>query len=501
MKLSEDILNRMIKRGTSSSSVRGGGGSGAAGGGGVSQGWVEDNYISKLFWNNIFEVQGQKITTVGSGTPTVEDYIFLPNELPSDTSTTTEGVTTRVQTIITKIQVKGGLWSETFISALGQGSGGGGGGGASTLADLNDVSLYNPVSGQILQYDGTHWVNADAPQTGVTSVAAGTGLTTDQTGGGAITGSGTISLSAAAQTDIGKGVTAYGWGDHAHAGYLKSVAFSELTSHPTTLAGYGITDAYTKTEADAKYMTIAAFERLFNALDSNSQKVNHPYSSGVDSIKALFGLWTEEYMSALGQGSGGGGGGGSSTLADLIDVDLTNPSNGQILKYDGTYWVNADDAASKLSVVSKTLFGNTYWTSGGVPTDVGTSASPAALSYVTNIDSLLYFDTKNGRIGIGTPSPSYTLSVNGTTLLSGNSQVVGNLSATGDFSAHGAISSQFGNITLTASNTQMDNGRYVQIGQIRIIYDATNNALKIENADGTAANLYATGGISALGLS
>jgi hypothetical protein len=46
------------------------------------------------------------------------------------------------------------------------------------------------------------------------------------------------------------------------------------------------------------------------------------------------------------------------------------------------------------------------------------------------------------------------------------------------------------------------NGDYVQIGQIRIVYESSNNALRIENANnGGAANLYAMGGISALGMS
>lgn len=34
-------------------------------------------------------------------------------------------------------------------------------------------------------------------------------------------------------------------------------AFSEVTSKPTTLAGYGITDAYTKTDADSRYVNIS----------------------------------------------------------------------------------------------------------------------------------------------------------------------------------------------------------------------------------------------------
>jgi hypothetical protein len=37
--------------------------------------------------------------------------------------------------------------------------------------------------------------------------------------------------------------TAYGWGNHASAGYLTTVSFSDLTGKPSTLSGYGINDA------------------------------------------------------------------------------------------------------------------------------------------------------------------------------------------------------------------------------------------------------------------
>lgn len=77
-------------------------------------------------------------------------------------------------------------------------------------------------------------------------------------------------------------------------------------------------------------------------------------------------------------------------------------------------------SAAKLTTVSQTLFGNTYWTSGGVPTSIGTSASPAALNYVTNIDSIAYFDRTNSRLGVGTPSPTEKLHVAGNIFSSEN---------------------------------------------------------------------------------
>jgi hypothetical protein len=39
-----------------------------------------------------------------------------------------------------------------------------------------------------------------------------------------------------------------------------------------------------------------------------------------------------------------GGGSGASALDDLTDVTLSTPTNGQVLKYNGTAWVNAEES-------------------------------------------------------------------------------------------------------------------------------------------------------------
>ena len=334
---------------------------------------------------------------------------------------------------VASIKAMVGLWTEQYLSALGQNSSGGGG-GASTLAGLVDVAIQSPQTGQVLMYDETtgKWVNAAAPGGGggtVTAVTAGTGLS-----GGTITTSGTIAISSTYQEYIEQGTTAYGWGNHALAGYLTSVSFSDLTSHPdtlagygitdvkfgtqgvtsvpitlgsttktvltaevdptvpawakaaskpsysfseltnhpTTLAGYGITDAYTKSEADAKYMTIVAFENLFRALDSSNQKVSHPYSSGVASIKAMVGLWTEQYLSALGLNSQGSG--GAAALADLVDVAIASPQTGQVLTYDGVTgkWVNGAGGGGGGGTVTRVAM--------TVPTGFSVSGTPITSS-------------------------------------------------------------------------------------------------------------------------
>lgn len=42
-----------------------------------------------------------------------------------------------------------------------------------------------------------------------------------------------------------------------------------------------------------------------------------------------------------------GGGGGATTLASLLDVTITEPKEGQILKYTNDSWVNVDDSGEQ----------------------------------------------------------------------------------------------------------------------------------------------------------
>ena len=138
MKLNRQAIQRMIAAGDLNIGGRSRGGSGGGGGGGVSAAWVEQNYISKAFFARIFKVW------VGYGSSKVE---IEPNdEMPTpDTSV--------------NIQSVYGLWTEKFLSALGQGTGGGGGGGATALSQLTDVQLTSLAVGNLLKYDGTHWIN------------------------------------------------------------------------------------------------------------------------------------------------------------------------------------------------------------------------------------------------------------------------------------------------------------------------------------------------------
>ena len=310
--------------------------------------------------------------------------------------------------------------------------GSGGTGGASALYQLVDVlandtedGVEGAAAGKALVFDGTHWRAGDAGLnesqlysyltankyltqsaadsryvTSSRKVIAGTGLS----GGGALTSDVTLSLGTSgvvAGTYTKVMVDAYGRvtsGTNLSATDIPNLDWSKITTgKPTTLAGYGITDAYTKTEADGKYVTIATAQTVSGAktfsatmktssvlpsADANSElggtanrwnniySVNGTFSQNVtakllsasetlqigdaylkwDSTNnAVYvikkdgttpvGFYSTDWLSAKGVSMSGVQTG---TLADLTDVEITNPTNGQALKYDAASkkWVN-----------------------------------------------------------------------------------------------------------------------------------------------------------------
>ena len=122
-----------------------------------------------------------------------------------------------------------------------------------TLKEIADVLQGNVDSiGDILTALGN---KADKTIT----ITAGTGLT----GGGNLSANRTISLATVGTAGTYTKVTVDAYGrvtGHASlaATDIPNLPWSKITSgKPTTLAGYGITDAYTKTEADGRYVNVS----------------------------------------------------------------------------------------------------------------------------------------------------------------------------------------------------------------------------------------------------
>lgn len=340
-------------------------------------------------------------------------------------------------------------------------------------------------------------------------------------------------------------------------------------------SGAGGGGGVSATWVDDNYISKAFFTKLFQAYNGSTLVEPNDTESTINNIKAMFGFWTEQYISALGQNSGGGGGGGGATaLADLTDVILNSPETGEVLKYNGSHWVNASVGsvtrvetgtgldggpitssgtirisdtyvnyisngvtaygwgdhstqgylkgitaaminnalgftlsgtagstynlssitsniltlqgyfdtngnaknALRLTTTSKTAWGQTFWTSGGVPTSISGSLSgvgdiimTGSINGARSIELSGYNDTDGGFIDFH---------YNG---------------SSGDYTSR-IIEDSLGRLQFVAENG-------IRIGNGVIKWDSTNNAIRIERYDGSSANFYATGGVSALGLS
>ena len=161
MRLSQEAIRRMMD----GRSGGGGGGSSfdpSALAGMASQAWVEEGYISKAFWNELFIIHKKVTTVVMNGETEVSRTVktdadagvdpFDPNETPSETSTTDSetGYVTTVTTEIESIEARKGVWTDYFLSALGKNSSGGGGGATlfEPLLSINESGLAAPADAQ-----------------------------------------------------------------------------------------------------------------------------------------------------------------------------------------------------------------------------------------------------------------------------------------------------------------------------------------------------------------
>jgi len=539
----------MVGRGASGN---GGGGVSPAGlAGYATQAWVAQNFLSIDFFNRLFKVH--------SATGDV---------LPNDTETT-----------ITDIEAIFGFWTEKYISALGKNSSGGGGGGSSTLAGLDDVQLNNPQNGQALVYNNGNWVNGTVipdltdyatkvwvQQQGYITASALTGYATESW----VQQQGYLTASALTGYATESWVTGKGYATE------------------TWVEGKGyalVANVYSKTDADAKFLTVAFFNRLFQAYNGTTSVNANDTTSTIDNIKAMFGFWTNQYISALGKNSSGGGGGGSSTLAGLDDVQLNNPQNGQALVYvynsitgegkwiNGTVTPDLTDYATKVWVQQQG-----YLTQHQSLVGYATESWVQQQGYLTQHQSLAGYATETwvqqqGYLTEETdptvPSwakaatkPSYAFSEIGGTVSfsqlptlywanvpvgsssdSATTPTFSALNVTNDAIIGGSVNAKcmelsfstpfidfhhnvsnadftsrfittgYGVMSLQSKNNEGTSiasafnigegftGSYLQIGDIRVVYDSTNNALQIIKSDGTPAGLYATGGLSALGMS
>ena len=188
---------------------------------------------------------------------------------------------------------------------------------------------------------------------------------------------------------------------------------------------------------------------------------------------------------------------GSTTLAALTDTNISSPTNGQVLTYNSSTckWVNAAGGGGGSGTVTSVTAGAGLRvddnTSGGTITTSGTIKLTDAV--MTNISAgyAAYLWGNHADAGYAK-----------LTDLDVYIKKTGNGSMRNTFEPYTNGSAQLGRSSFRFSYVYGQHGDFTDlvIGSVKLTYDSTNNALKVQKSDGTAANLYALGSVSALGF-
>ena len=201
----------------------------------------------------------------------------------------------------------------------------------------------------------------------------------------------------------------------------------------------------------------------------------------------------------------------SDSATDSLSAKQGKALKTSITALEGYFTNGVANQATRLTAVSKTAWGRTYWTADGEPATIsGNMSSVGNISFSAtgkNIGGFLYFDTTNTRLGVNTSSPSYRLHVSGTFYASGNSSIGGTFGVTGATTLSSSLGVT-GATTLTGLLTAnggivVPSSKTIKIGDAILAWDSDNNAVKLYKLDSdsneVAANFYALGGIAALG--
>ena len=150
---------------------------------------------------------------------------------------------------------------------------------------------------------------------------------------------------------------------------LVATAFAGAVTMDSTLAVTGNITMGSKLVATQEwtgqnYVSIAFFSRLFQAYNGNTAVNPNDTTTTIDSIKAMFGFWTEFYVTALGNG---GHAGSAIYLSQLADVNVAGVQDGQALVWNQTQgkWVAGSPTSGTVTSVGMS-----------VPTGFSISGSP-----------------------------------------------------------------------------------------------------------------------------
>ncbi len=284
------------------------------------------------------------------------------------------------------------LWVPGWLAAGGIGTGGGGGGGASYLSDLEDVDVTNPNTNDLLRWSGTAWVNVPqssiTPTLSVSTTGDGNALTSVSYSNGVF--SFTKGSTFLTSSDLNGYVpTSRKVNGHALTADVTVTAGDVGLGNVTNLAASGYFTAMGM-DGDDLSLTIGGTTKKYTVAYATTavQTRFTPSETGASQITPLLdwfvpetytednttkyrlrlnpkyaGMYADGWVAAGGVGSASSGGG---SLETLTDVELTSLATNDLLRYNGTKWVNVSQSSimPTLSVVvpstGNALTGVTY---------------------------------------------------------------------------------------------------------------------------------------------
>lgn len=318
---------------------------------------------------------------------------------------------------------------------------------ATTLNGLTDVTISGPVTGHLLQYNGSQWVNA----------AVGIPYS--------ITQLNDVNISSPTLGEVLKWDGA-DWVD-------SQVSWTEITGKPSTFApavhtqtAASITDLASWVSLNQNYVTFVGLGDTSNTIvnngflrwNSTGTQIDYtasiPYTSvsGISTVghtgaySDLIGAPTLAPVATLGTYSSLTGLPTLyTTLSALTDTNITSPLANHVLSYDGMVWKNVSFSYNNLSNLP-TLFDGTWGSLSGKPLTFTATphshvmADISDLSIPTSINDLSDVDTS----GIHTPAYGQTLRWSGINWIPSNLVLSNNsLNDLGDTTITSPLSSQY----------------------------------------------------------
>lgn len=340
-----------------------------------------------------------------------------------------------------------------------------------TTTAISDGSTTNPVviggqsvsayKGMVVFYGSKEfvWVGTAWKELGdessfalKTTTVSGTGYLT---GGGALSSNQTIDIASSVKTKIDNGATAYGWGNHANAGYAIAANLGTASTHAhwdyvTAIGVSGNTLTWSKGGTAQTAITVPYATKATQDNDGTAFKGNYLRKVTV-ARNTINDFNTFESMTMTGRGdpatgasllhapwTGGGPAGGYGTLTYIWGIygiqmawgyynnhiyirnKYYNDSTAVWSDSWSTVALTSDNVASATKLQNaRNIWGQSFNGTAAISGDMSGVGNIGFSASGKNIGGTMYFDTTNHRVGINDSTPSCAFDVTGDVQASG----------------------------------------------------------------------------------